>query len=426
MADLTTSNAVDSFMQSANQAAMRTAMGLAAVAASGSASDLSAGTLPDARFPATLPAVSGANLTNLDAAELTGTLPDATFPATLPAASGANLTALTAANLTGTIPDASFPATLPAASGANLTNLDASDLTGTVPAASLPNPGTTTKGGVKRNTGSGGQFVSGVDTDGALIFGTPSGSGDVVGPASATASNFASFDGTTGKLIADSGSSAASFATAAQGATADSALQPAGDGSALTGLTKTQVGLSNVSNDAQTKAAVVPNTAPSAGQILVGNAGGTAYAPVAASGDATLASTGAFTLATANSNVGTFANATVTVDAKGRVTAAAAATIPLPSPVITESTTSRSLTLSDAGAYIRLTNASACTITLPTEASQAWVAGTEIFFRVAAAGIPVLSNAGVTVNDQLGIMAALAQGSTFGLKKVDTNIWDLI
>jgi hypothetical protein len=32
----------------------------------------------------------------------------------------------------------------------------------------------------------------------------------------------------------------------------------------------------------------------------------------------------------------------------------------------------------------------------------------------------------VTVNDELGIIAALEQGSTFGLKKVGTNIWDLI
>ena len=64
----------------------------------------------------------GANLTNLpvdltqlNATNLTsGTIPDARFPATLPAASGANLTSLPAANLTGT---------LPAISGANLTNL---------------------------------------------------------------------------------------------------------------------------------------------------------------------------------------------------------------------------------------------------------------------------------------------------------------
>jgi hypothetical protein len=53
------------------------------------------------------------NASNLNA----GTIPDARFPATLPAASGANLTSLPAANLTGT---------LPAISGANLTNLPAS------------------------------------------------------------------------------------------------------------------------------------------------------------------------------------------------------------------------------------------------------------------------------------------------------------
>ena len=46
-----------------------------------------------------------------------------------------DLTALSASNLTsGTVPDARFPATLPAASGANLTNLSAANLTGTLPA----------------------------------------------------------------------------------------------------------------------------------------------------------------------------------------------------------------------------------------------------------------------------------------------------
>jgi hypothetical protein len=46
-----------------------------------------------------------------------------------------------------------------------------------------------------------------------------------------------------------------------------------------------------------THSTIVPNTTPSAGQILVGNAGGTAYAPQTMSGDATLASTGALTIA---------------------------------------------------------------------------------------------------------------------------------
>ncbi len=46
-----------------------------------------------------------------------------------------DLTALSASNLTsGTVPDARFPATLPAASAANLTNIPAANITGTLPA----------------------------------------------------------------------------------------------------------------------------------------------------------------------------------------------------------------------------------------------------------------------------------------------------
>jgi hypothetical protein len=89
-------------------------------------------------------------------------------------------------------------------------------------------------------------------------------------------------------------------------------------------VTKADVSLGNVTDDAQTKAAIMPNTAPSAGQLVVGNAGGTAYAPVAVSGDATLASTGALTLANSGASAGTYGDAThvpqVTVNAKGLVT----------------------------------------------------------------------------------------------------------
>lgn len=72
----------------------------------------------------------GSSLTALNATQLTsGTIPDARFPATLPAVSGANLTAL--------------PATLPAASGVNLTDLNATQLTsGTVPVLRLGTAGT--------------------------------------------------------------------------------------------------------------------------------------------------------------------------------------------------------------------------------------------------------------------------------------------
>jgi len=61
--------------------------------------------------------------------------------------------------------------------------------------------------------------------------------------------------------------------------------------------TAAQVGLGNVTNNAQTVAAVVPNTAPGTGQILVGNAGATAYAPQSMSGDCSLSGAGAISCA---------------------------------------------------------------------------------------------------------------------------------
>jgi len=65
----------------------------------------------------------------------TGDIPAANLTGTLPAVSGVNLTALNATNLgSGTVPDARFPATLPALNGSALTNLSAANLTGTLPA----------------------------------------------------------------------------------------------------------------------------------------------------------------------------------------------------------------------------------------------------------------------------------------------------
>ena len=82
------------------------------------ADNLTSGTVPDARFPATLPAISGANLTNLDADDLaSGTVPDARFPATLPALNGSALTALNASNVaSGTLSSDRLP-TVPTTKG---------------------------------------------------------------------------------------------------------------------------------------------------------------------------------------------------------------------------------------------------------------------------------------------------------------------
>ena len=68
------------------------------------------------------------------------------------------------------------------------------------------------------------------------------------------------------------------------------------------------------------ESAVLTNT-----HIFVGNVSNVPT-DVALSGDATLANTGAMTLATVNSNVGSFTTASITVDAKGRITAASSGT----------------------------------------------------------------------------------------------------
>lgn len=74
-------------------------------------------------------------------------------------------------------------------------------------------------------------------------------------------------------------------------------------------LSKGDIGLGNVTDHVQTKASVVPNTLPSSGQVLVGNAGGTAYVPVSISGDGSLAANGSITV-TKSSGVSFAASAT--------------------------------------------------------------------------------------------------------------------
>jgi hypothetical protein len=124
----------------------------------------------------------------------------------------------------------------------------------------------------------------------------------------------------------------------------------------------TLVGLGSVTNDAQTKAAIVPNTTPTKGSIFVGNAGGTAYAnfsvgtnayvltadstqtngvkwaaagggitaltgPVTASGSGSVASTITPTGVTAATYGSTTLSPVITIGADGRITAASNATI---------------------------------------------------------------------------------------------------
>ena len=98
-----------------------------------------------------------------------------------------------------------------------------------------------------------------------------------------------------------------------------------------------------------------------------------------------------------------------------------------PAAVVTEPTTSRSLGLTDAGKYIRHTNASASTVTVPPQDSVAWAADTETHHRCAGAGnLTLTAGAGVTLTAPSGGTLALSSGMTVTIKRVAEDAWDVI
>lgn len=96
-------------------------------------------------------------------------------------------------------------------------------------------------------------------------------------------------------------------------------------------------------------------------------------------------------------------------------------------PVVTESTTARVLALTDSGAYIRHTNASASTATVPPQSSVAWLADTEIHIRRAAAGnLTLTPGGGVTLNAPSGGTLVMTNAMSVTLKRVASDVWDVI
>jgi hypothetical protein len=249
------------------------------------------------------------------------------------------------------------------------------------------------------------------------------GSGDVVGPASAVNNGVALFDGTTGKLIKDGGAlgtaafnATGDFAPASHvgaGGTAHADVIAAGASGFMTGADKTK--LNGIATGANLY--VHPNH----------------------SGDVTSVGDGAQTIA-ANAVTNAKAADMAVNTIKGRITAgtgdpedltaAQVRTIindVLYAPVITESTTARNLALTDGGAYIRHTNASASTVTVPPQSSVTWLASTEIHIRRAAAGnLTLTPGAGVTLNAPSGGTLVMTNAMSVTLKRVASDEWDVI
>ena len=96
-------------------------------------------------------------------------------------------------------------------------------------------------------------------------------------------------------------------------------------------------------------------------------------------------------------------------------------------PYIAESTTARTLALTDSGNYIRCTNSGATTVTIPPNSSVAFPTGAEvIIFQAGAGQVTIAAGAGVTLNSKEGNLKISAQYAAVTCKKVATDTWDVI
>jgi len=95
------------------------------------------------------------------------------------------------------------------------------------------------------------------------------------------------------------------------------------------------------------------------------------------------------------------------------------------SAVRTQSGTTYTLVLGDAGDYIQTTSTTAVTITVPPQADVTWAADTEIYFEQNNTGqITIAAGSGVTINSSETLKTA-ARYAVVALKRVAENVWTL-
>jgi len=96
-------------------------------------------------------------------------------------------------------------------------------------------------------------------------------------------------------------------------------------------------------------------------------------------------------------------------------------------PINAQSGTTYTLVLGDSGNLVTLSNASAITLTVPTNASVAYATGTEVDLAQIGAGQVTVSPAGgVTVSSYNSKVNLAGQYAGATLKKTGTNTWLLI
>lgn len=206
-----------------------------------------------------------------------------------------------------------------------------------------------------------------------------------------------------------------SFATVAQGVKADTAVQPARTITAGTGLTGggdlsanrtlavaygTTSTTATVGNDSRVTGAIQASITDAKGDIIAATAADTvARVAVGSAGDSL----------TPDSSAGT----------------GVAWAIPLLKVASTASTTIAPV-LADHGKYQRLTAATAVTITLPSDATQAFPIGSYLLYKATAAGLATfVAGSSATLEDATPSAVMRAEGSLVQATKVAANTWTL-
>ena len=96
-------------------------------------------------------------------------------------------------------------------------------------------------------------------------------------------------------------------------------------------------------------------------------------------------------------------------------------------PLNTQTGTSYTLAVNDSGQLVTLSNASAITLTVPTNASVPFAIGTQVTITQANSGqVTVAGAVGVTVNSADSALKLRVQWSSATLIKTNTNSWILI
>jgi hypothetical protein len=95
--------------------------------------------------------------------------------------------------------------------------------------------------------------------------------------------------------------------------------------------------------------------------------------------------------------------------------------------VITDSTTTRTPSLTDAGAYILTTHGTGITVTLPQDSAVAFPVGTTIYFERNGAGtLTFAAGTGATVNSKDGTLTCGDRYTTVASVKIAADTWTLI